>query len=646
MSATESPESAAEAPGEAHFATSVPVELLGVLVSLMPDAAFVVASNGRIVSMNSGALDLFGYLPDQLVGQTLETLVPERLRSRHIGYRSEYAEAPRNRPMGADLDLIGRRQDGSEFPVDVSLAPVRADEQPFVVAAVRDATARKAAAAAQAQLATIVRTSLDAIISMNLEGEITSWNPAAESLLGYAAAEMIGRRVTTLVPDAEARQVANLFASTRDGHNLGALDTRWIHRDGHELDVAVSVSLLRERDDSLLGFSSIVRDITERKQSEARLRRLLAEEHRLERQHAAMSELRLALLSNTRLEDSMTLICQLACTVLEVASGLIAWQSAGELQIIGVHAVGATPARIAATVRIGRSFAEHVLSHGTTMAVDSLNEVLEVPRSADVAGGPALGVPIVTDGDDAVVLILVREKDQHGFESADVVYAKALGDQAVLALELQLARQDREELVLLGDRERIARDLHDVVIQRLFAAGMGLQSAIPLIEDPRGREKVSQAIDDLDRTITEVRNTIFSIAQSASGASSLRAQIMEIAKDAREALGFDPEVSIEGAVDTAVSDDVAAHVLAVVREGLSNAARHAHASSVQLQVSALAGEIAVRVADNGVGLGAIARESGLANLRERALMVGGTFHILPAPGRGGTIIEWRAPTTR
>jgi len=179
---------------------AIAAELLSAVMSLIPDAAVVADPEGRIVSVNEHAEDLFGYLPGSLAGLSIETLIPERVRRRHHDHRAAYVADPQSRPMGAGLELTGRRRDGSEFPIDISLAPITNDGERLVVAAIRDITDQRRAAAAQAELATIVRSSSDAIISTTLDGRITNWNPAAEELFGFRSDEILGEHIVVLVP--------------------------------------------------------------------------------------------------------------------------------------------------------------------------------------------------------------------------------------------------------------------------------------------------------------------------------------------------------------------------------------------------------------------------------------------------------------
>ncbi len=198
-------------------------------------------------------------------------------------------------------------------------------------------------------------------------------------------------------------------------------------------------------------------------------------------------------------------------------------------------------------------------------------------------------------------------------------------------------------MALIGDRERIAHDLHDHVIQRLFAAGMGLQGSTALTNEPRLQKRLSDTVQQLDDTIREIRNTIFGLSMPLDGGGGLRSRIMELARQSEVALGFAPSVGFDGAIDAGVPESVTPHLLACVSECLSNAARHAQASAVSLQV-ALTGEwLTLTVTDNGSGMGTPSRASGLANLKERARLLQGTFE-LSVPEQGGTVVEWRVKT--
>jgi PAS domain S-box-containing protein len=206
--------------------------------------------------------------------------------------------------------------------------------------------------------------------------------------------------------------------------------------------------------------------------------------------------------------------------------------------------------------------------------------------------------------------------------------------------ELML-RAAEESVQLLEERERIARDLHDHVIQRLFAAGMALEGSVARA-DPDVATRITRVVDDLDDTIRQLRSVIFDLQDRQRSASGLRAEMLRVAAEARPALGFEPRIRFEGPVDT-LGRLIAEHVLAVLREALSNVARHAHASTVDVRVVAASEEFRLDVVDDGIGTnGELRHGNGLHNLAERAEDLGGSCTLGPGPA-GGAVLEWRIP---
>jgi PAS domain S-box-containing protein len=195
-------------------------------------------------------------------------------------------------------------------------------------------------------------------------------------------------------------------------------------------------------------------------------------------------------------------------------------------------------------------------------------------------------------------------------------------------------------LALADDRERIARDLHDTVIQRLFGAGLQLQGAMAAA-DPQLRDRLQVVVDDLDDTIRELRAAIFALQGPGPAPRGLRGRLLDVVRDAGASLGFEPRLQFEGAIET-MDDTIAEHLVAVLREALSNVARHAQAHDVRVTVAA-GDEVVLTVVDDGVGMpGAVAGGRGLVNLADRAADLGGRFEVERATS-GGTRLEWRVP---
>jgi signal transduction histidine kinase len=265
-----------------------------------------------------------------------------------------------------------------------------------------------------------------------------------------------------------------------------------------------------------------------------------------------------------------------------------------------------------------------------------------VSSRTTTGGRPVIVVPLPTHLTVPAALVTVRPpappQSQEMHETRELM--ASFGIQAALALDRIQAVDDRAELALVSDRDRIARDLHDVVIQRLFATGLQLQgirskAVLPVVE-----ERLDQAVQDLDETIRDIRSTIFELRQARTG--GVLSQVRALVEEYAEPLGFSPVVRSSGPVDTLVTGTVTEQLLAVLREALSNVARHAGARSAKVELSAAAGSVTLTVSDDGRGLPAQRHESGLSNARRRAVDLNGSF-TLTAGDDGGTVLRWRVP---
>jgi PAS domain S-box-containing protein len=261
------------------------------LLETLPDAIVAVGHDGTIVQVNSQAQDLFGYDRHELIGQKVEILVPESYRHQHHSHRENFAEAPKTRRMGGDLDLYGRRRNGSEFPVEISLSPVSTEQGAFVLSAIRDISDRKRIeeelrraneelhrrSAEQlgeyrSRLASIIDSSEDAILSKDLNGIITSWNRGAEHMYGYGPEEVIGKHISLLTPSDRPDEISEILQKVAKGESTEHYESVRVTKDGRHLNVSVSVSPLRDALDGIVGASAIVRDITAQKRTEGQIR--------------------------------------------------------------------------------------------------------------------------------------------------------------------------------------------------------------------------------------------------------------------------------------------------------------------------------------------------------------------------------------
>lgn len=485
-------------------------DVLATLLQSSPDAVIAVDRDGLIVLASEAIRTLFGFGPEEVVGLAVETLVPEQARAMHERHRRRYTESGEPRPMGLGLELMGRRRDGSEFPIDVSLAPFVTGGERFVGAFVRDATDRRRQ---EARLHAI-----NEITQRLLAGEPTA-----------ATLELVACRARGLV-DAALGWV--VVPSGKDGLVVSASDGQ------------------------------------------------------------------------------------------------------GAESIIGIEFTS------------NGSIAKRSMTEGETITVPDLSTEATVPARMKALGlGPSLFCPLGVEDRILGALVVARPRGATGFNANDTALVEVFANAAMVALTLGEARVELEQLQATAERERIGRDLHDTVIQQLFALGMGLQS-IERLTSGSVAGRIDRIVDGLDEVIREIRETIFHLERPAMAESGLRAAVNAVVGAAAEPLGFRPRVGFQGPVDAVTSDDLESQVLAVLTEVLSNVARHAGASAVELVIAAEDNMLLVSVADNGVGppKGRTAG-NGLRNIAERARALGGSVSIT-ARSPSGTLVEWSVPIPR
>lgn len=367
--------------------------------------------------------------------------------------------------------------------------------------------------------------------------------------------------------------------------------------------------------------------------------RLYSESRQRERWLAASSEVSTALLSGSEPEDVLALVATRALDVTTATVAFVALPVDGERLLIEVAAGQGAETLRGRLLDRSATMLGAVLASARPLIVPG--EGLPVPEGS----GDCLAVPLGGTADQARGVLVVA-----GLAAGDTsLTTRALGSfaaQAAVALELAERRREAERFAVFEDRDRIARDLHDLVIQRLFATGMKLEAATRLMADhpQEAAGRVRQAVDDLDSTIRELRSTIYGLQAPQEATSSLRALLLQAVDAGAEQLGFAPSLRMEGLLDTAVPAPVAEQLLAAAREALSNAARHAAATAVDVRIGVAEDHLVLQVADNGAGITAGRRRSGLANLAARAAQLGGQLDLESELGRG-TRLTWSVPVT-
>lgn len=290
---------------------------------------------------------------------------------------------------------------------------------------------------------------------------------------------------------------------------------------------------------------------------------------------------------------------------------------------------------------IGGTVAGQAIGTGDPVLVTEITPDRVLQDQLDL--GSAMVIPFPTADERGGALSINRNRERPHYVERDLEMGISFAGHVGVALERRQARITYRKVSLMEDRSRIARDLHDHVIQRLFAAGLGLQATAASV-DPAVAERITSSIAEIDGAIAQIRQSIFALDQSPDSTTvSLRSRVRETVERVTDQFSNRPEMTFVGPVDLMVSGDLIDDVIAVVNEGLANVVRHAEAEHAEIQVSAISGEVTVLVIDDGRGPGESPRLSGLHNLQERAVQRGGTFTISPG-SPSGTRLQWTVPT--
>lgn len=375
--------------------------------------------------------------------------------------------------------------------------------------------------------------------------------------------------------------------------------------------------------------------------------RLFEKSRMRERWLGTVAEINGELLGGASIDTTLELI---ALRVRELAGGedafiLLAGDEATDAVSVSVTSGERSSALAGLSVdTAGTSQLAEVMREGQPRLLPDLTSALpDEPRVSSAGFGPAVAVPLSSSSGAGGVLVAARSKGAQAFAEDQLPMLLSLADQAAVALEFADKQRNQRLLDLLADRDRIAQDLHDHVIQRLFATGMSLQGTLRRIPDQHARGRVQQAVEQLDRTVREIRTSIFDLHTTGSERpASLRRRLLDVVADISGDSAVSPSMRISGAVDTFVPPQIGEHAEAVLREALSNALRHSGAEEIAVSVDATADELSIEVTDDGVGIGEDVKRSGLDNMVRRARQCGGDAVIDSEPGRG-TTLSWRVP---
>ncbi|WP_235921324.1 GAF domain-containing sensor histidine kinase [Lentzea tibetensis] len=358
----------------------------------------------------------------------------------------------------------------------------------------------------------------------------------------------------------------------------------------------------------------------------------------------ASTEVTTAMLTGTSGRDALCLVANRARAAAGgVVATLILLNSAGELVLEVVDGGRGAVAEGQVVPRRAGSPTHEVFDSGEACRSDEAGACLvEQPDSV----GPGVLVPMPVGDRMLGVLLVSRGAGEPVFDDGDVELVEAFAAQAALVLEFTRVQGNAQRLAVLEDRDRIARDLHDLVIQRLFGLGLGLQGLTGLTTRPIVSDRIAKFVEEVDQTIREIRRTIFSLQEPLSPTSSLRGQILRTVRESAALLGFEPGVALDGPLDSVVPDPVRPDLVATLREALTNVFRHAHARIVKVSVvvDPAATRVALVVRDDGCGLPVDGprHTGGLANMAARAERWDGSCAVDSTPGEG-VEVRWSVP---
>ncbi|KQV15541.1 MULTISPECIES: GAF domain-containing sensor histidine kinase [unclassified Kitasatospora] len=391
--------------------------------------------------------------------------------------------------------------------------------------------------------------------------------------------------------------------------------------------------------------------------------RLYEEGRRRERWIAGASAVTTALLSTDRAQVALTVAAEQVRELADAALGMILLPT-GDGQMRVAHASGEKAEFVRGELLPPTSFAAQLL-RGESVYIDDMASDPDVVIRLAKLFGASMAVPMIAAGRVLGGLCVWRSQGAPPFTDSEKQLAEAFASQSALALRLAEGQRDQQRLAVFQDRDRIARDLHDLVIQRLFATGMMLEGAARRALVPEVKTGIGKAVDELDATIQEVRTTIYALQHDDHGdePDTLRTRVLREGSQAAAALGFKPSMTFMGPVESLVGEKSGRQLLAALREMLSNVARHARASRVGVEIDAtvhldaeghpISGDpdaydrpgwpgVLLTVTDDGVGIPDGGRRSGLRNLTRRAETLGGAAWNEPGPDGKGTRVRWSA----
>jgi PAS domain S-box-containing protein len=621
----------------------VSMDLVAV-VEQLPDGLLLADSDGVVRLVNHRLEEMLGFARGELVGQPVEALLPEGVRDRHVGLRDSFISSPAVRPMGSGRELVARCKSGKLLAVEVSLSPLHGGDQPLIIAIVRDVTVQRQIAEERKRNADLFRALFDqAPIAMALtslerpdEREILRANLSLSQLFGVPLVELRGQTIAAFTHPEERDTDTAIAQAMLVGGQPIVREKRYIRGDGTSFWGELHAVALADETGRFTQSVAHIIDIDGRKLAQSQRER----QTRLWETLAAFS----TDLFGDPAADVLRVLSTKAMELLEADAVLVtgAEDDSDHVEVRGYTGSIQVPSLISANALFGHL--RGALNTQQAIRVELASEDLD-PAWMRTPDGQVMTHAVLSPFETeagSYVLSAFRIAGRDEFDDDEVQLLTRFVEHARLVVEVAERRRQERRMAVLEDRQRIARDLHDRVVGRLFATGLGLQGLIS-IGGPAVREQADRAVEEIDHAIADLRHAIFSLmhADERVTIGALRRLVRRTLAE-KESLGF--EIGFDGGGPDVVVDPVVVdHVMAVVNEAVVNAHRHARCTKVEVHLSNDADNVTLRVTDNGVGFTpGISPGNGLSSLLERARGLGGSCELDSTPGQGTSVV-WQVP---
>lgn len=571
------------------------------LIKAAAEGIILVDSRGRIMMLNPRCERMFGYREKELLGKPVETLIPDRFKTKHRYYRQKYIKKPRTRPMGIGMDLFGMRKDGTEFPIEVGLSSFNFEGEKITAAFITDITLRRQAQETAGLLADVVSSSDVFIAGISKDGKILSWNKGAEKLYRYRAKEILGKPVSILAPKWLKNEIRSLYERVMKGERIENYETTQVTKDGNLKEIAITISPRKDSAGNIIGASTFARDITQAKQMQAALKK----EKEMLQQYLDIAGVMFLVLDK---KGNVKLINKKGCEILGYA----------ENEILGKN-------------WLSNFLPDSVKKETTQLFNNIVTQRTEFPEKYEHS-------ILRKDGRQRIVtwnsLLLHDEK---GNPAGILSSGEDITEQRMLERKmLDAVLQGQEE-----ERERLARELHDGLGVTLSSVKANLGALEPAI-DKIGEERKGYFLNSLsllDEAIYDIRTIIADLSPRILEIRGLAAALKDLCHRIDQTHKFSMKFYSSGIEERErLSKPLEKTLYRIAQELINNAVKYSKASNITVQLIRHGNSLTLSVEDNGIGFDTnylFAHDGrGFKNIATRARQINGVFHVDSTIGNG------------